>query len=406
MKHSTLQMLATALVVSLVIQAAPPLSAQREGTTPLFISGHVVNGTAGAGTPQDMTVVLDVFQTGAQPQQRSTKADSTGRFAFADVPGGEGATYTLTAMYLGIGYTVDMSSQNNWGDVRLTVHEATSSLDNISTGANVLLVLAADSGTHTLSLLETVQLVNTGDTTFIPNVSQGSPMDLLRFPLPAGAFELDVQAELPEGQVLQVDRGFALTTPVPPGEHNVLLSYKVPYTGKSADISRVFLKGAGAFRVLVPEKVGKASSRAMVDKGVTTIGTTNYRLLELANISSGALADVVLDGLPQPSVTQRIQSAFPAGSWAMAVPGVLLLALAVLLVLGLRRSAPAQPVTAGSVAQDKSSLVQAIAALDDTFQSGEIEETPYQEQRRNLKTNLLRRAWQEETSHGHEGEPR
>ncbi len=390
-----------ALSFAVLVGCVAPVYGQ-ETTT---IAGQVVNGTAGTTIPQEMTVVLDVFQAEAQPQQRTVKTDSTGRFVFEAVPEEEGATYTLTAMYLGIGYNVALSSQDNWNDVRLEVYEDTSSLDDVSIRNNVLLVLGADSATLTLTFLETLQVTNEGDRVFIPNLAQGSVMDLLRFPLPAGAFDLDVQAELPEGQVLQVDRGVALTTPVPPGEHTVLLSYKLPYTGESLDVSRVFLKGAGSFRLLMPEKAGTVSSRNMVDLGVTAIGATKYRLLELTNISSGAEADIILDGLPQPSLAQRIQRVFPTQAWTMAVPGALLLALAILLVIGLRQGGAPQPATASSLAQDRTSLVLAIAALDDRFHGGDMEEISYREQRGTLEAQLLRLAWQEETMHGTGGEP-
>ncbi|MSQ22034.1 MAG: hypothetical protein EXR53_01830, partial [Dehalococcoidia bacterium] len=307
-----LQMLATALALSILVGWVAPVYAQQHDTA--TISGHVVNGTAGAITPQGLTVVLDVFQAGAQPSQITAKTDTMGHFAFDGALVQDGATYHLTVVYLGIGYTVALSSQDNLSDVRVTVYEATSSLEIVSIRNNVMLVLGADAATRTLTLLETLQVANKGDRVFIPNVAQGSVMDLLRFPLPAGAFDLDVQAELPEGQVLQVDRGVALTTPVPPGEHSILLGYKLPYTGESLDISRVFLKGAGSFRLLMPEKVGAASSRALVDRGVTAIGATNFRLLELANISSGAEVDIILDGLPQPSLAGRIRMALPTRS--------------------------------------------------------------------------------------------
>ncbi|MSQ22488.1 MAG: hypothetical protein EXR53_04170 [Dehalococcoidia bacterium] len=103
--------------------------------------------------------------------------------------------------------------------------------------------------------------------------------------------------------------------------------------------------------------------------------------------------------------------ALPTRSWAIVVPGALLLALATLLAIGLRQGGTPQPVMASSPAQDRASLVQAIAALDDRFHSGDMEEMSYQEQRATLKAQLLRLAWQEEiahapATHGNGGEPR
>ena len=64
--------------------------------------------------------------------------------------------------------------------------------------------------------LEIVNVVNIGDRTYVPGPE---PMNLLRFGLPAGSSELQIDTQLIAADALQVDRGFALTANVPPVEH-------------------------------------------------------------------------------------------------------------------------------------------------------------------------------------------
>ena len=377
-----------------LVAFASPVHGQEVTAT---ISGYVVNGTAGADTPGDVQVLLHVLRTDGQQDIRTAELDSAGRVVFEDVPREGVAGYALMATYLGIGYAVDVTPEDDLSNVRLTVYEATSTLDNVSIASNSMLVLGEEGATRTLSFMELIQVVNDGDRVFLPDGSQDGPMNLLRFPLPPDAANLEVESELPEGQVLQVDRGFALTTPVPPGEYGVAFTYTVPYVGTRLDISRSFLGGAGTFRVMVPGGVGTVSSVAMTDLGDTTIGETTYHVLELRGLSSGSLVDIILEGLSQPSLWQRMKEVSNTLSWMAVVLVALLLALASLLVVGLRKTEVPELAAAGDNGLGQTSLAQAIAALDDQFQQGELVETAYQEQRRALKAHLLRLARQEET---------
>ena len=380
----------------LVVLAAFPLPVYGQEVT-ATISGYVVNGTEGADTPEDVQVLLHVIREDGQQDIRTAEVDNTGWFVFEDMSMEGVAGYTLVATYREVGYRVDVTPEDDLRDVRLVVYEATSSLDDISIASNSLLVLGEERATRTLSFVELIQVVNDGDRVFLPNMAEGGPMNFLRFPLPPAAANLEVQSKLPEGQVLQVDRGFTLTTPVPPGEYRVAFTYTVPYVGTRLDISRSFLRGAGTFRVLVSQEVGTLSSIAMTDIGDTAIGETTYHVLELSGISPGSLMDITLEGLSKPSLVQRIQDVSDTLSWRGVVLAALLLALASLLLVGLRKTGVPELVDAHDTGQGQASLAQAIAALDDQFQRGELDETAYQEQRRALKAQLLGLAWQEET---------
>ena len=56
-------------------------------------------------------------------------------------------------------------------------------------------------------------------------------MSFLRFSLPPGTHDLDVQSNLPSREIISVGSGFAVTSPVTPGGHSVEFSYIFPYEG-------------------------------------------------------------------------------------------------------------------------------------------------------------------------------
>ena len=56
-------------------------------------------------------------------------------------------------------------------------------------------------------ILEMADLNNTGDKTYVPGTG---PMSLVRFGLPEGYFELSVDTDLSNVEILSVDKGFEI----------------------------------------------------------------------------------------------------------------------------------------------------------------------------------------------------
>ena len=220
-------------------------------------------------------------------------------------------------------------------------------------------------------------------------------MNLLRFPLPANATNLDVQAKLPEGQSLQVDKGFALSNPVPPGEYGVVFTYVVPYDGGELDLSRTLLRGTGTLRLLVPTDVATIHSEALTDGGEVTIGSTLHRMYDAREMAPDSEIDMVLRGLPQQSLFQRIGEVWETRGW-LAAPLVLTAVLIGLLVTGLVGARYRETSISDETPQERLELVRAIAGLDDQFDDDEIEEAAYATLRKILKRRLLQQAWKEE----------
>ena len=359
------------------------------------VAGRINNGTTGFDTPEDVQVTLWVFSTNDDSEATSVGVDAGRTFLFQEVQADGVSGYVVAVTYQEVSYAVPLVPEDDLTNVDITIYEATESLDVVSLVGNTIIVLGADSASRTVSVMEIAQVSNSSDRTFVSNLEAGGPMNLLRFPLPANATNLDVQTELPEGQSLQVDRGFALSNPVPPGEYGVVFTYVVPYDGNELDLSRTLLRGAGTIRLLVPTDIATIHSTALIDGDEVAIGNTAHRMYEAREMAPDSEIDMVLRGLPQPSLLQGIGGLLETRGW-LAAPLVLAAVLMGLLVAGLAGTRYREAAAPDETPQERLELVQTIAELDDQFDDDEIEEAAYASRREVLKRQLLRLAWEEE----------
>ena len=359
------------------------------------VAGRVSNGTTGFDTPEDVQATLWIFSTDDDPEATSVGLDAGSTFLFQEVQADGVSGYVVAVTYQEVSYAVPLVPEDDLTNVDITIYEATESLDIVSLVGNTIIVLGADSASRTVSVMEIAQVSNSSDRTFVSNLEAGGPMNLLRFPLPANATNLDVQAELPEGQSLQVDKGFALSNPVPPGEYGVVFTYVVPYDGNELDLSRTLLRGAGTIRLLVPTDIATIHSSALINRGETVIGNTAHQMYEAREMAPDSEIDMVLRGLPQPSLLQGIGGLLETRGW-LAAPLVLAAVLMGLLVAGLAGTRYREAAAPDETPQERLELVQTIAELDDQFDDDEIEEARYASRREVLKRQLLRLAWEEE----------
>ncbi len=369
---------------------------QAFGQENIVVSGRVINGTTDGTTVEGVPVSLyrQANAEEAEPLTATTGID--GRFAFKGPPESTDG-YTLVATYQGIDYSVAVTLDDDLNDVALTVYESTASLEEVRISMNSVLVVSVDTEAQSLSVMELVLVENTGDRIFVTDINEGGPMNLLRFPLPPNAVNLLVQTELPEGDVLQVDTGFALTSVVPPGEYSMAFTYTAPYLDGRIDFSRRFLQGAGSFRFLVPEGIGSVTGSGLESMGSTEIGETTFQVLHAENIARGDSVAIALGDLAGPSVSRRILDQLRSPVWGTVVAVSLIAALGGLVVLGVSRGRSWRGPSMGEdVSDDRGALALAIAALDDRYEIGELEDGEYREQRQVLKARLMVLAQEED----------
>ena len=377
-------LLAVTLLLALVV--APPSTHAQETIT---IEGQLENRTADAETPQGLMVALNIFRLGENLETREAETNADGRFSFKRVPGGQGFGYIISTEYQGATYTFESDYPMPQEPVTLVIYESTSSGDAIKVMTHTLVVNAADSTAQVMNALELVGLENTGDRTFVPDLSRPGIMDMLRFSLPSTVIDLDVQSSLRGGQILQVDLGFAMTTPLPPGSYEIAYTYQASYSGGKLTFPHALRFGAGTFRVLLLHGLGQVNGVGLKETEHLVLGDRDYQRLEAYDLNAGASITLEFVGLPEPSLWQRWQDAVSGENFMrVAIPGAFGIALLALLGYVLSRKKEPPVATAEGPGQHPA-LMEAISRLDDRFQHREIGKQEYLQYRHELKGQLL-----------------
>ena len=363
-----------AAIVALLLMASASAAAAQDGST-ITVEGAVLDGTAGGHVGPGLPVFL-VSSAGTENEMQTT-TDEAGRFRFDSPPPPSGERLGVSLQYKGAVYGEIVGIVDGLTlPVTVTVYDSSNDELLIEASSASLLFARVDRATQTLWALEIVKLVNDSNLTYIPG---SGPMDLLRFGLPPRADDLTVDTGLIGADVLQVDRGFAIVAPVPPGEHEVMYAYSFPYDGAELDLTKSLLYGASGLRILVPEEVGGLSGAGEIER--VTIGDRPYRVLTGADLPRGAKVPYRLVSLPQATIGDR---ALQGLGWIRpeyaAIVG-LGLVMASLIAYALVRRSPTE-------SAERVRLVRVIASLDAAFEAGEIGRTEYEAARRALTASL------------------
>ena len=319
-------------ICALLLAAAADRAAAQQ--SPVTVSGRIINATTAAAVP-GLTVTLHM-QTAQTQDAITAVTDAQGRFHFADIAVDPAVVYAVSARYQDALYGAQINLRDGSPPpIDIHVYDAAYDLDVIRVDSSSLLFADADRATQTIAALEIVKVVNDSDRTFVPG-SQG-PMSLLRFGLPPGSDDLQVDTRLLGADVVQVDRGFAVLGSVPPGAHDIMFTYTFPYDGAETTISKSFPFGANSLRVLSPQETLAIHSADIGAAHPVSIGERPYRLIEAADIRRGARISLRLTDLPRATLSDRATATLAAIPYQYAAPAILTLFLTALIIFALIR---------------------------------------------------------------------
>ena len=384
------RLLVAALLVATAAFAAQgqaEVSAQAPGT----LSGWVRNGTAEAQAPGGVEVVLRYVGPDAQVYDLETVTADDGSFTFEGLPETGSAAFFLGVTYQGVGYTLEGVTPVSPEEVQLQVYETVDTLEGLRLLDANLVVTQVDSRESRLAVLEAVRLENANDRTFVVRPQEAASAELLFFPLPPGASSVDLEPR--NLHFIQIDGGFILASPVPPGVHELLFSYTAPYEGGTWTLPRVFPIGATAFRLLLPDGVGEIESAELEAQGQDSVGPLLYNRFEAPAQERGSTLAVTVTGLPGPSLWHRVQNwvsgeAFRVGV-IPAVAGAGMAAALGYALLRRRRDKADSPDADGASSQGEwDTLMGALARLEADYEEGKVDEKAYRERRGALKSRM------------------
>ena len=358
------------------------------------IAGVVEHGAGSqAFDPTSLLVSLDVLDGVSPLAQLSVRPAADGTFELTVAPAPT-RTYFLSVEYQGARYSASRRADTLSDPVTLTVFDATNDPGVLRFDTYTVLVTGALADDGIVEILERAAVSNDSDTTLVPDFDAEGPamLGFLRFGLPAGAYNLDVRSDLVGGEVLEVDLGFALTTPVPPtgGEpHEFEFVYRLDYDGQAVDLSRTMRFGAASFRFVAPVDVARPASPRLEDLGAAELDGRLLRLLEGEDIAPGERIELTLSGLPAPSLRSRLQRQAGDVYLRFVAPGAVALAMLGLLAYALARRDRAPADVGASAAGRRVALLAEVGALEARRRDGGVTDRRYEAERAALKRALV-----------------
>jgi hypothetical protein len=300
----------SALAMVLLLVSAVPVSAEPNDGN---VSGQIVNKTPGGGSPAGASVRLITFGRTQQAVlgQRTTQADATGRFEFSGVDRYPDMVYITLTRYTDVNYSSDQVFQLQESpsvQADIAIYEPTTDDRALQLERLNLLLVGADAGL--LQFMEMGALVNTDDRTFVT----ANPQDrvfarAVRFALPPGALGVQMEAGFDSRDVTADVGGIQVTSPLLPGRHEFALSFQLPYTGSSADVTLQLPYPTATYTLYVPSTGLRLDTNALAAGGSAQLGGQSYALYGASNLPRATVVPGQVSGLQVAAVMATNQLA-------------------------------------------------------------------------------------------------
>ena len=387
------------LVVGLIVLAVALVTTQvgisrsyaQEGG--FVVEGRVVNGTADGGAVAGLVVTLH-RHIGDRVDDLESPIGPEGWFRFEGITHDPEMAYGVSADYQGGLYGVDLDLAAGAPEpIELTVYDGTDDEAVLSSPMVSMLIADVDHVTQTLWALEITKVVNSSDRAYVPG---SEPMKLLRFGLPNGAQGLQVDSDLLGADVIQVDRGFALSASVPPGEYEIMFAYQFPYSGDRVELLKSFPYGTDQFRVLIPRVGLEVNAEGLGTPELVEVGDRLYELMTSEGVERGSRITLDLHDLPRSGFTDRLRRTASDLRMELVAPVVLALLMSGLVAFAvwrrrraLRPATPAPGVSASvDVEGEAEALAELLSELDSRHRAGEVTDEEYARRYTALRSRL------------------
>ena len=335
------------------------------------VRGLVINGTDGSEAGKDISVGLHVSKLGSSSTMINGATKSDGSFVFTDVPIEDDALYGISVLYDGVTYAsgFDIYSKN---PVELVIYETTNSDEIVSVVNASFLFTDVDIESQKIFVMEMVSLDNNTDMTYKPG---SGPMELLRFGLPDGVDQLVVDTGLRDADWIQVDRGFALIASVPPGTHELMYSYSLPYDSSAITFSKNWRYGADNFRMVAPQGIFDFRTDLGSEVINKDIGGLIYQVQEVEGIGREQMMSVDVYNLSMPSIWQKSLRYFTTARYEYSGPIALSIILLIVGVVGIWKTMMVRRRKSGWFpgSEEKQVIGDMIAEVDILFEKGLID---------------------------------
>jgi mono/diheme cytochrome c family protein len=362
------------------------------------VAGEVTNASGG-DVPGGLLVTLHGFDDMAAVYSQTTSLLDDGTYFFEDVEMLTDRVYLVTVEYGETTYGSDISVvQEDVPAINLPVSIYETTTDASILSVDRLHIFFEFIDDKTLRVVELYIISNPTNQTLASAEGDGTTV---RFTLPDGASNLEFQDGVLGGRYVQTADGFGDTISVRPGSgvYEMMYAYEMPYD-RELDLEHQMLMPVGAVVVLVPEDGIKISGANLQDSGTRDVEGIRYHLYNGGDLKAGDDLSLTINGRPSTagspslSTTDSTNTSLIIG---LAMFGVALVVAGVWLFQRSRKPQPeyvhgdisdASAVTQDVIEDDPDTLMDAIIALDDLYQAGQLPEDAYLKRRAVLKECL------------------
>tara|TARA_B100000676_G_C18019265_1_gene811578 strand:+ start:119 stop:1282 length:1164 start_codon:yes stop_codon:yes gene_type:complete len=348
------------------------------------LSGQIVNGTS----PTDETIYeikLMATQNSSSELIDIEIINTNKNFDFKKVMVDEAFTYFLIVNHQDIPTIVFVEDIENPENINITVYDRVFTPKDIDVIDYSIMIPHISPDSDIISVLGLISFTNNSNSTYFADLTDPntSGLNLLRFSLPENFENLSVDSDLPPGNVMQIPTGFALSNPVPPGDHQILYSYSMPRNTGSIKYNIRLPFGSKKFKILVPEK-SKISSEYNLLKDSTLVDDKKYELLQGQDIKKGEVVVVDLINISKPGTLKKITYFIEKNSVPFFVGSITGLILLLILIFSFLRSNSRRR----NLELNSDIYIDKIIDLDERFEKNKINKEEYEILRENYKKNI------------------
>ncbi len=346
------------------------------------ITGKVLDKTndrAVSGAAVTLTSYLGDKETG----RTGSDTSKDGAFTFASLPWDR--SYMVTLEYGGSVYSTDKMVFNPGEDkktLELPVYEPTDNAADIIVPESQMIVQVTEEG---LSIADVSAFENKGDRMYIggAELSDGRK-ETLKFSIPKNATNINfIHGLTPEGAV-RTAAGLSDTASVTPGEKRVVFAYMVPRGSGSGTIEKTIEYPTGSFQLLVSKSGEEVTVDGLAGGDVVPTDMGDFIRWTGENLAPGYKIKIKF---VSPFAWKSYIKWAGIGFLVLAVGGGVIYSA---LTRG-RRAGAGERKESGereSLMERRSALIKEIAALDDRFEAGGIDEAGYRKIRDGKKAEL------------------
>jgi mono/diheme cytochrome c family protein len=351
---------------------------------------------SGEETPTNLVVHLRGFDNMQETINMSTTVQSDGSFSFTNVEMPLGRVFIASTEFDGVTYGSDIAMvEVETASLDLPIPVFGSTTDSTALSADRTHIFFEYLEPNILRVVEIYIISNPTDRTVVA-ATQGEPT--IEFKLPEGAANLQFEDGVLGDRYVLTPEGFGDTAAIRPGsgQHQITFGYELPYDGK-AEISQAVNLPTNAVVILIPKDGLNIKGEQLQYAGARDVQGITYEMYSGDRIEAGSELAITVSGRPGGGGISLESGSSTNLVIGLAALGIVLIGAGVWLYRRSRQDDTEEDfidefdeeTTAfDDIPDDPEALMDAIIALDDLHQAGELPDEAYRQRRAALKERL------------------